>query len=130
MSLVCFACVHEQRAQIDVDLAAGKTLREIVGKYGGTKSAIQRHKAHIASVVQAARAGLVVEIGGSLLERARAANAEAWAVLQAAKDLENHGAVLQALDRIAKLLLVEGQFLATEGPADKTLTISWEEPEA
>ena len=77
-----------------------------------------------------AAALVVSEFDGSLLERARAANAEAWAVLEMAKRVSNPGAVLQALDRIAKLLLVEGQFLATEGPADKTLAISWEEPES
>ena len=70
------------------------------------------------------------DAGASLLEKSRWAINQAISVLEQARDTDNPGGILQALDRVTKLLVVEGNFLATEGPADKTLTISWEEPES
>ena len=130
MPRACTVCTRAERDAIDRALVEATPKRRIAAQHGLVESAVRRHaEKHLPGVmVLAAEAGEVMR-AGSLLERARAANAEAWEVLNMAKQAENPGAVLQALDRIAKLLLVEGQFLATEGPADRYMVMTWEDPE-
>jgi predicted Zn-ribbon and HTH transcriptional regulator len=129
MPRVCTICTHAERDAIDRALIESTPKRRIAAQHGLVESAVRRHaEKHLPGVLVLAEAGEVMR-AGSLLERARAANAEAWEVLNMAKQAENPGAVLQALDRIAKLLLVEGQFLATEGPEDRYMVMTWEDPE-
>ena len=130
MPRVCTICTHAERDAIDRALIEAAPMRRIAAEHSLAETSVRRHSArHLpTTLVLAAEAGEVMR-AGSLLERARAANAEAWEVLNMAKQAENPGAVLQALDRIAKLLLVEGQFLATEGPADRYMVMTWEDPE-
>jgi len=130
MPRACTVCTRAERDAIDRALVEATPKRRIAAQHGLVESAVRRHaEKHLPGVmVLAAEAGEVMR-AGSLLERARAANAEAWEVLTMAKQAENPGAVLQALDRIAKLLLVEGQFLATEGPEDRYMVMKWEDPE-
>lgn len=130
MARTCTACHHEQRAAIDDALLRGTPNRRIAAQYGLTETSLRRHKDHVSSAVLAIAKQEAYDESASLLERARWANGQAMWVLEQARQADNLGAVLQALDRVAKLLLVEGQFLSVEGPADKTLAISWEEPEA
>jgi hypothetical protein len=131
MPRACTVCTHAERDAIDRALVEAVPKQRIATAHGLSETSMRWHaKHHLPGVLVLAAAARAVDFGGSLLERARAANAEAWEVLNMAKQAENPGAVLQALDRVAKLLLVEGQFLATEGPADRELVISWEEPEA
>ena len=131
MPRACTICTHAERDAIDRALIESTPKRRIAAQHGLEESAVRRHaEKHLPGVlVLAAEAGEGMR-ADSLLERARWAHAQAVDVLEQAREAKSPGGMLQALDRVAKLLLVEGQFLAQEGPTDRELVISWEEPEA
>jgi hypothetical protein len=47
----CTVCRHPQRLQIEQELIAGTSLRDIAGRYGTAKTIVARHRAHIASTL-------------------------------------------------------------------------------
>jgi hypothetical protein len=107
----CKICNHEHRSAIDNALLGGQSYRAIAGQYKVSSSGLDRHKAHISSAILSVVKQEAYDESASLLERARWANSQAMWVLEEARQADNPGGVLQALDRIAKLLVVEGQFL-------------------
>ncbi len=60
----CSGCHHEKRSQLDADLVAGISQRELAARYELSRSAIQRHRAHVStSLARIDARGLT--IGGS-----------------------------------------------------------------
>ena len=58
MSARCTVCTHDELEEIDAALVTGSTLRDIARRYGVSKDAASRHKAHVSralSQVVAAR---------------------------------------------------------------------------
>jgi hypothetical protein len=53
MANTCHVCRHATRASIDAALQQGVPLRQIAGQYGPSRSALQRHKAHVPPPSQA-----------------------------------------------------------------------------
>lgn len=55
MAAICLICQHQGREEIDRLLIGGSTLREITGKFPDvSKSALHRHKQHIAKDIERA----------------------------------------------------------------------------
>jgi len=69
---VCTICGHPQRAEIDRAILNGTRLREISGTWNLSKSAIDRHKAHISKQIKVAE----TEAGLSTLAEVRKSMAE------------------------------------------------------
>lgn len=133
----CYLCRLERRGRVDADLAAGMSNRKAAAKYGASSSTVHRHRSHDPRQA-AVNAGLIVAVaesiddsimGDTILERVRWTNREALAVLEIAKGLGNHGAVLSAIDRVTKLLVLEAAALDREGPTDRFMVMTWEDPE-
>jgi len=63
MARVCTVCAHAEREAIDKLLIAGVALRDIAGRYGLSKSSLERHKAnHVpAALAQAKEAAEVAQ---------------------------------------------------------------------
>ncbi len=55
MALHCLSCTHEQRELIDRALVDGSSVRDVGGRVGISKSAIDRHKAHVSEKLVRAR---------------------------------------------------------------------------
>jgi len=70
MPRVCTVCAHAEREAIDKLLIAGEGLRDIAGRYGLSKSSLERHKAnHLpAHLAQAKEAAEVAQADGLLGE--------------------------------------------------------------
>src|ERR1700677_1805523 len=100
----CTVCAHPRRAEIDAALVGGTTLREIAGRTGTTKSALDRHRPHVAKVIAQARQesliaqartldGLIAESHADLNE------AREWA--RAAEDASTMAKLVQARTKLA-----------------------------
>jgi len=121
MPRVCTVCTHPQRQVIDEALIAGAGLRDIAGRFGLSKSALERHKAnHLpASLAQAKEAAEVAQaddllgelrklqrITLGLLSKAYSAGdlrTAVSAVGQARGNLELFGKLLGQLDERAQV---------------------------
>jgi len=66
---VCQVCSHPSRVEIDRQLVAGVSMRQLARQYETDKSALCRHKAHIAPAIAEARAAELVTNAGSLLDQ-------------------------------------------------------------
>jgi hypothetical protein len=65
----CTVCSHQDRAAIDRALVDGASLRTIAGQYGTNKSALDRHRKHLAPALTLAKQATVVTEATSLLSR-------------------------------------------------------------
>jgi predicted metal-dependent HD superfamily phosphohydrolase len=131
MPRACSVCTHAERDAIDRALIEAAPMRRIAAQHALAETSVRRHaERHLpATLVLAAEAGEGMR-ADSLLERARWAHAQAVDVLEQAREANSPAGMLQALDRVGRLLVIEGAFLAQEGPTDRELTISWEAAEA
>jgi hypothetical protein len=147
MSRVCTVCAHAEREAIDKLLVAGEGLRDIAGRYGLSKSALERHKAnHLpASLAQAKEAAEVAQaddllgqlrklqrITLGLLSKAYSAGdlrTAVAAVGQARGNLELLGKLLGQLDERAQVnvLVASPEWLALRA---RILTVLENYPEA
>jgi hypothetical protein len=66
---VCSICTHSDRAAIDKGLVDGSSLRTVAGQYGTNKSALDRHKKHLAPALTQAKQAERVTEATSLLSR-------------------------------------------------------------
>jgi hypothetical protein len=69
MAKACTICSHERRAAIDAALVDGTPLRAISGRFGTTKSAVDRHRKHLAPALTKAKQAEEVAEATSLLSR-------------------------------------------------------------
>ena len=83
----CTICDHEGRASIDAALISGAPLRDIAGRHGVSKSALERHKAgHLpAHLAKAREAGEVVR-ADDLLSQVRYLQDRTLAILTTSED--------------------------------------------
>lgn len=51
MAQQCSVCTHPERVAIDAALAGGTSTRDVAGRYGTSKSAVDRHRQHMPSLV-------------------------------------------------------------------------------
>ena len=72
MPQVCTVCRHTERASIDAALVDGVALRDIAGRFGLTKSSVERHKAeHLSEALAKAREAEEVARADDLLDQLR-----------------------------------------------------------
>lgn len=67
----CTVCSHPAREEIDRQLVAGVSLRQLARQYETDKSALCRHKAHVSGAIAEARAEELATNAGGLLEQVR-----------------------------------------------------------
>jgi hypothetical protein len=113
---------------------AGATLREITERFPGlSKSAISRHRQHIADTIAVARQALQIEHGGNLIEQVEAIKAEALAILNDVKGTDKKTA-LAALRRLLECveLCAKVQGAISSGGTTVSLVVSpeWEQTRA
>jgi hypothetical protein len=130
MARSCTVCGHPNRNRIDEALLNGTSIRDIARQYGLGRNAVDRHRAHIGTMLVEAgrrRAELEVDHGDDLLGMAYHLQREALALLQKAKSEGKDYLQLQAMDRLQKGIAL----LATlkESPAGQPtrITVKWED---
>ena len=83
----CTICDHEGRASIDAALISGAPLRDIAGRHGVSKSALERHKAgHLPAHLAKAREAGEVARADDLLSQVRHLQDRSLAILTASED--------------------------------------------
>lgn len=86
----CSICSHPDRLEIDRAIIAGTPLRDISGRFGPSKTAIGRHRPHIANEIAATAESQGLARAGTLLDDIHAGRARAERLYQAAVSiLEN-----------------------------------------
>lgn len=70
-TVTCQVCSHPSREEIDRQLVAGVSLRQLARQYETDKSALCRHKAHIAQAIADARAEELVTNARGLSDQVR-----------------------------------------------------------
>jgi len=103
MSMRCTCCSSPNRTAIDEAIVAGSPERAIAGRYGVTRTSIQRHKAHISRKVErAARAE-----GRTLVGILDKAHQDLDAAARWASEGEDGQTLIKAVQARAKLAEVE-----------------------
>lgn len=83
----CSVCSSKRRKAIDEAMLAGMPLRDISTRYGPSRSALNRHKPHIAATVAQAHEAAEVCRADSLLDQVKAQQARGEGLLSAAERL-------------------------------------------
>ena len=101
MPMTCSICKHPQRKAIDAELLGGASYRDVAGRYGCSKTAVNRHMEHIREAVHQAHEAQALDIAKQL----DTVNKVAQSVMVGAlRDKKTHHLALAASDRILKQL--------------------------
>lgn len=107
----CSVCEHPQVEAINVALVNGDALRDVAGRYGLSKTALHRHKAHLPARLVKAREAEGAARADSLLQQVRDLHARTLTILAEAEAERDHATALKAireargnLELLAKLL--------------------------
>ncbi len=106
----CSLCRHPRRPEIDSALLAGQSFRDIAGRFGTSKSAVERHKrACISGTLARAQGAAEVVRGDSLLERIEGAltrikdlGLEAERLFYESQDTRDKGTALTAVCALSR----------------------------
>lgn len=116
MPQVCKVCRHAERAAIDRALSEGKeSYRDLAGRFGTSKSAMERHRAHVTETVALAVKAEEATRADDLLGILREAVADARRLRQKAEDEGDYrGAIgaVKALSDVVAVLARVGEKLA------------------
>ncbi len=112
MPRTCTICSHAQRQAIDTALIAHDSLRDIAGRYGVSKSAVERHKDdHLPARMVKAHERHDVRQAIDIVQQLKAVNTACWQVLSDARASRDGELVLKASDRIAKHIELQAKLI-------------------
>jgi hypothetical protein len=95
MARVCTICAHLERAAIDQALVNNEPLRDIAGRFGLTKSSVERHKAeHVPVLLTKAKEAQTVADADDLLRQAGALRSKAMSLLLKAEQAGDYRTAL------------------------------------
>ena len=103
-------CDHETRTSIETALISGAPLRDIAGRYGVSKSALERHKAdHLPAGLAKAREAEEAARADDLLSEVRGLQARTLAILESAEASGEHRTALAAIAEARRNLELLGK---------------------
>ncbi len=112
MARQCLVCQHEQKAAIDRELAAGKSLRDLSALFRVSEDSLARHRdAHIFPVVVRAQEAEDITRGLDVVKQLKAINGVTMQILHEARQQKNPDVALRAVDRIQKQLELQAKLL-------------------
>ena len=98
MPRLCTVCVHESRAEMERELLAGHSLRDIARHWRVSKDALARHKSnHLPAHLALARKALVVAQADDLLAQVEALRDQALGLLDRAQNAGDLRAAISAI---------------------------------
>lgn len=129
MSRTCTICTHPDKEEIDRLLLSGSSYRDIAGRFGTSKSAVERHKAdHIPLILCKARDEFELDRAGDLWEQLHDLRERALNLLtraEDAEDLRSAGIFLRELREQLKLLAELDGKLATQPQINILMNPQW-----
>jgi hypothetical protein len=106
----CTVCDHETRTSIETALISGAPLRDIAGRHGVSKSALERHKAdHLPAGLAKAREAEEAARADDLLSEVRGLQARTLAILESAEASGEHRTALAAIAEARRNLELLGK---------------------
>ena len=112
MGRTCTVCAHPERHAIDKALVAGDSFRDIAGRYGLSKSAVERHQAeHLPKVLTQARAEEDVAHALDVVKQLKTINGVSLTILKEARDARDGDLALKAIDRIHRQIELQAKLL-------------------
>lgn len=115
MAQTCTICRHPQRLELERAIVSGVPMRDISRQFGPSRSAIARHRGHIADTIgevqeirEAHRVNSLLEDVSAGQSRAEDLYRKAEAVLAASLEDEDRGNAVQAI-RAAGAILAEAR---------------------
>ena len=106
----CTVCDHETRTSIETALISGAPLRDIAGRYGVSKSALERHKAdHLPAGLAKAREAEEAARADDLLSHVRGLQGRTLAILESAEVSGEHRTALAAIAEARRNLELLGK---------------------
>lgn len=104
MARTCTVCTHPKRDEIDAALVAQEPIRDIAGRTGTTKSALDRHRQHVASGLVKAKEAKEKARADSLLDAIQGLAADAHRIKRKAEKAEDLRAALDAIGKLTKIV--------------------------
>jgi transposase len=108
----CTICFHDRRNEIDAELAAGTSYRNIAERFGTSLAALNRHKAHVARSIVKASERREERLGDSLLDQMERVQSKAWELLANTEAQGDNRAAIIALREVRECLQSLGVILA------------------
>jgi len=117
MGRTCTICSHEKRAEIDIDIASGKSYRVISRQFSIGHDSIQRHASeHIQETIKQTQVAKEEAHGLDVVKQLQIINTITLAILQEARTGKMHTLALSAIDRVQKQIELQAKLL---GDIDK-----------
>jgi hypothetical protein len=110
----CTVCSHPNRDKIDEALLSGTAIRDVAGQHDLRKSAVDRHRSHIGTLLAEAgqrQAELEADHGDDLLGQVKSLTRDLRQALEDAKQAKSLSAFLQVTDRLQKQAALQAQLL-------------------
>lgn len=113
MPMRCTVCAHAKRREIDRALALGQEAnRDIALRFGVTRMSLWRHRDdHLPVRLAKAQEALDVRAALDVVEQLRAINGAAIKVLHDARQTNDPGLALRAIDRIQRQVELQAKLL-------------------
>lgn len=112
MAQPCKICTHEQRIDIEREIADEKPMRDIAGRYGTSKSAVSRHKNEcMGNAVEVAREEKQKTIAESLFAGMETLEEDIEKIKQAALKKEDYRVALLAIDKFQNFMRMRGDWM-------------------
>ncbi len=112
MTRTCTICSHASLHAINTALVSGGTLRDIAGRYGLSKSAVERHAAeHLPAALVAAVGAEETRQALDVLQQLKTINGAALTVLRDARAAGDGDLALKAIDRICRQIELQAKLL-------------------
>jgi hypothetical protein len=112
MPRACTICTHPERAAIDQALVSGGSFRDIAGRYGLTKSSIERHKTeHLPQTIIKAAEEEDIRHAIDIVRQLKAINSTTLNILSDARAIKDHAMALKAVDRLQRQIELQARLL-------------------
>ncbi len=112
MPRICSVCRHPDRPAIDKALVSGAALRDVAGRYGLSKSAVERHgNEHLPATMLKAQEATDVRHAIDVVQQLKAINSVCLSVLKDARDMRDGDLALKAVDRIQRQIELQAKLI-------------------
>ncbi len=119
----CGICSHPRRPDIDAAMVDGASLRAIAGQFGTTKSALDRHRKHIAPALAQAKQASEVAEASSLLSRVEKLVSRCERICSKAEEQEHWTGAVAAIREMRGCLELLGKLSGELHPGGVNLSI-------
>jgi len=104
MPRTCTICAHNRRTEIDRDLLAGRSLRNVAQRCSVSTTALFRHQKHISATLVKAKEASEIARADSLLDQLRNLTTEAQSLKRKAEQGGDYRTALAAVRELCRLI--------------------------